>query len=132
MTSTLVKLPGEPIVHVAFEGTLGIAELEQFIPAAVKLQAESNVPLYWIIDVVRTKSDFAQIMQVLGQQSRGTPGTASNAPGRVFMVGSAHLTRLYVEAMRQPQYGNLDLPMFSNPEDALAAVRILVYGKTQN
>ncbi len=127
MATTIQRLDDEPIIIVTYEGTLGTEQLAEFAPHGAQLQRESPVPLYWIIDVHATTSDFAQIVKILAHQSRGNPGTASNAPGRVFMVGSAYMTRLYVDAMRQPQFGGLDIPMFPNLDDALAAVRVRLH-----
>lgn len=128
MTHTIQPLEGELIVVVTFTGSFGAQELGEFMPQAVEMQRESGDPLYWIIDLRATWSDFAQIIDMIAHQSRGTPGTATNAPGRVFLVGSTHVTHAYTDGMRQPQFGGLDIPIFADLEAALTAVRRIARG----
>ncbi|MEP7293562.1 MAG: hypothetical protein ABI835_17380, partial [Chloroflexota bacterium] len=106
------------------EGAFGAAELGGFMPEAGRLQSQSAVPLYWVMDLRAAETNFAEIIKMLGQQSRPQTGTVANAPNRVFLVAHAALIRLFQNAMSQPQYGSLSIPIFPVLEDALAAVRI--------
>ena len=126
MAQTLHQYPNEPIVLVTFEGVLNVDALAAFMPEAVRRQAESSELLYWIIDVRATTTDFGQMMEIIAHQSQGVPGTATNAPNRIFLVGSAQMTRLYQQAMSQPQFGGMTIPILPSLEDALAAVRVRI------
>ncbi len=126
MSSTIERLSGEPIMVVKHHGYLRAENLETFRVTAAQIAAEATVPLIWIIDVSDTETDFAQIMKMVIHESRGEAGTASNAPGRVILVGSHQLTRLFQNAMSQPQFGGLDIPMLPSLNDALAVARLRV------
>lgn len=123
MSATIQRLDDEPIIIVTHEGHLTLEISESVTAQVAEILENSDVPLYGIIDVRDVTSSFSEILDILIQQSRRTPGTLPTQQGRVVLVGSHVLIRLFQKLLRERRFGGVILSVYYSMDEALAAVR---------
>lgn len=125
---TVEKLPDEPIVIVRFTlpPRLDIEKMFQDIASQVNDTLDgvdgrvfrlNDISLFDRINI------FNQIVRGLAFEVKGIPGSNSDPRISPAFVGKGANVRLLVEALRQEQYGGLDVPAFPTLDEALAQVR---------
>jgi hypothetical protein len=96
----------------------------QDMPAAEQQFQESASTiqgiLYRIIDVTRWRIAFSDLMLVLDIDTRGGSGVDPRV--RTVIVGSGEMVTLGIEAMKQQQYGAVNIPGFATMAEALVFV----------
>ncbi len=123
MSATLRKLEGEPILIVTHQGFLDIKAVEAVTVEIAQALAESDVPLYGIIDLRTVTTNMGELMRILVHQATGTRGTVSDRQGNVVLVGSHPLIRIFRRLLQRETFGGLLIPIFSTLEEALTFTR---------
>jgi hypothetical protein len=123
MGTTIRKFDDEPILLVTYDGVLDMQIIEEAAPKIAQVLRESPVPIYGIIDLRTSSFVFSEMIRILHHQSRGEPGTLSGEGDRVVLVGSHPLIRIFRKLFRLEEFGGRIIPIFSDMDDALVAVR---------
>ena len=123
MGAILRKLDDVPILIVTYEGVLDLKVVEDVAPQVAQVLTESSVTIYGIIDLRAATLEFSEMFRILYHQSRGEIGTLSSEGDRVVIVGSHPLIRIFRKLFRLEEFGGRIIPIFSDMDDALAAVR---------
>ncbi|MDX2161969.1 MAG: hypothetical protein SF162_11640 [bacterium] len=126
-----LRLPGEPIILVRYEGTVTVEDIHAATPEVDRLLHELGGTLYLIIDAAQATSNFQQMIAILR-----TPSALLIAePGRIvppdlkvhmLLVNNSGMAKLYSSAINQVQFGQLKVPLFRTLEDALTAARTAI------
>jgi hypothetical protein len=123
MGATLRKLDDAPILIVTYEGILDLKTVEEVAPQIAQVLRESPVPIYGIVDLRTASLEFPDLFRILYHQSRSVQGTLSSEGDHVVLVGSHPLIRIFRKLFRLEEFGGRVIPIFSDMDDALAAVR---------
>jgi hypothetical protein len=126
MSATHHQLDGEPIVIVTYQADITAQDVQAASIRSSEIAQASPEALYWIVDLSQVQANFQDAIQAVTYVSRGSPGVTSGNAARTFLVGSHQLVRFFQDAMSQPQYGGLQLPLFRSLDDALAALRVKI------
>jgi len=123
MGATLRKLDDAPILIVTYEGVLDLKAVEEIAPQIAQVLRESSATIYGIVDLRAASLEFADMFRILYHQSRSVQGTLSSEGDRVVLVGSHPLIRIFRKLFRLEEFGGRIIPIFSDMDYALAAVR---------
>lgn len=78
---------------------------------------------FLIYDVRHLLMDFSELVQGIGRQRLGEPGSMTDPRALPIVVANSEVARLGTESMSQPQYGGVKIPFFEDLEAALAYIR---------
>lgn len=123
MGATLQKLDDAPILIVTYEGVLDLKVVEAVAPQIAQVLRDSPVTIYGVVDLRGASFEFTEMIRILYHQSRSVQGTLSGEGDRVVLVGSHPLIRIFRKLFRLEEFGGRIIPIFSDMDDALAAVR---------
>lgn len=123
MGATIRKFDDAPILLVTYEGVLDLKAVEEIAPQIAQVLRESPVTIYGIVDVRAATIEFSEMIRILYHQSRSEVGTLSSEGDHVVLVGSHPLIRIFRKLFRLEEFGGRIIPIFSDIDDALAAVR---------
>lgn len=132
MAATLRKLEDAPILIVTHEGFLDLQAAEAATVQVAEALAQAEEPLYGIIDLRAATTSFPEVLRILHHQSQGRLGTLSTDRGRIVLVGSHPLIRIFRKLFRLDEFGGLVLPIFSSLDEALVALRAKIEEDRQN
>ncbi|PJF39244.1 MAG: hypothetical protein CUN55_14910 [Phototrophicales bacterium] len=117
------KLPNEPILIITAKGKFTPENIETSFNEINKYYDPDGEMLYIISDNTELDMSFSDVVTGLASVTR-REGFRFGAPNSMLiMVGTSEMVRLGTEAMKQKQYGNLEVPMFDNIDDAIAFAR---------
>lgn len=112
----------DPILVMTFSGKITTQDMLQSGEAIQPFMAGLNTIPFVIIDLTHCTTDFTEILHMLRMSKENPHGEAQNQ--RIAFVGTDHMMRLFLAALRQPQFVGVALPTFVNLEDAIAAARL--------
>lgn len=75
-----------------------------------------------IVDYREAKTNFSELLQVMRGNQSGKREDLNKKAFTIF-VGKDQLLKMYRDSMRQPQSGGVNIPLFSDMENALEAAR---------
>lgn len=123
MTVTLEKLPDEPILLATLSGDVKLEEMEQIYAQTAELLQATHTRLYRITRIENNTTSFMDILKILQAAGKGKPGSSSDPNVTVIFLGSGSLIQFITNALRQPQFAGVKLPIFPTLEEALLYVR---------
>lgn len=125
------KLEDENIIVVTNNVELTAEIVDENRATCRRLIAEMEGPVALVIDYREVKTSFADIVQIMrGNQA----GKRSDLSQRTFtiMVGTDQLINMYRDSMRQEQSGGVQVPYFSDMDEALKAARYYLQDKMKD
>jgi hypothetical protein len=87
-------------------------------------------PVVFIIDYRDVKTSFGDILNIMRGNQQGKRKDINERSFTMF-VGHHKLTDMYRDAVRQPQYGGIEVPTFNEMEEALHAARLYIEGQSK-
>jgi hypothetical protein len=117
------------VTQIAQQPIIVATVIEPFAPLKEMPDAEQQFQelaatiqgiIYRIIDVTQWRITFSDLMLVLDIDTRGGSGVDPRV--RTVIVGSGEMVTLGIEAMKQQQYGAVNIPGFATMAEALAFV----------
>src|SRR5262245_52363034 len=124
--SSVQKFPGEPILVSTFTGHIALDDIHQSADATAACIQEVGGPVHGMAGLTTIDGSLTAALLVLRAREDTRPGGAADPNVLVALVGSHTMVKLYADAVAQPQFGGIHIPMFKTVEDALAAARIEV------
>ena len=121
MPASFKKLDNEPIVILTYYDPISPADLASVFAQTAKV-ADMIEPLYVINDLSAMRLTFGGVVMGTSEAARGGPGSAGDTRTRHVLVGGHELVKFSGEAMKQEQYGALNIPVFATIEEALAEI----------
>jgi hypothetical protein len=122
--SSVKRIPGEPIMISTFTGQVLLEDTRQSTAATLDFIRETGGPVHVIADLTDIQASFMETLMILRDQAASGEGTTSDPNVLLMLVGSHTMVKLFADAMSQPQFGGIQIPMFKSIEDALAAARV--------
>jgi hypothetical protein len=117
------RIAGEPIIVLTFNGPPDRTQFEAAMRDVVTLLQEVE-PVFVINNLSNIpRMHFSNMMAGIGQVARGGPGSAGDLRTRHLLVGTHEMVKFASEAIRQKQYGQLNVPVFASLQEALDHIR---------
>lgn len=129
MPNIYEKLPDEPILIVSTIGALTVYGVVEIFNRSAEIQREIGGTLYRITDNTQmdiSAQDFIKIIQMAQVAGTVMPGSSADPNIRAVLVANNRWSLLFREALSQPQFGGVFLPIFETREQALQYVRIQI------
>ncbi len=119
----IYQVEDAPIVVTRYSGHVTSADVHAADVAALPFFTRLQAAAVLIIDTSgAAETGFKDIIDIL--KTPPDPTTRATAyPVQPFLIGTHQLARLYVAAVRQRQFGGMQIPMFVTLDDAIAAAR---------
>jgi hypothetical protein len=117
------RIPDEPVIIATLRGQI-VAEDTQYIFDRTQ-ELRQNMPehIYRITDVRDATSSFASIIEIIQQGAADRPSSTSDPTVTVVFVGKSQWSKLYIDALRQSEFGQVDIPLFNTLDEARAFIK---------
>ncbi len=119
MPVTVEKLADLPVVIAVLEGQVNVPVIQEMYRRSAELCEGIEGPIFRITDVREVTTSFAEMLGVIREASKGTPGSTTDPRFHPVFVGNNQWVRLVRDAMSQPQFGGINMPLFTSREDAM-------------
>jgi len=127
MPILLEKLPNEPILIATYSGHVTIKEMRQMFAETLRHMDGHSGYIYRIADISGLDADFEEILAINQQAAQVTPGSTHDPNMVVVFVGKNEWVKLVQQdALFQEALQALNIPIFDDLKDALAAVRQMI------
>jgi hypothetical protein len=121
------KLPNEPIIIATYTKDQPPAEaINEVIQYTAQLLDEVEGVIYCIEDLTEADITFGNAVQAMAAVTKKLPGSARDPRVKMLLVGAGSLLDFSAKAFRQMQYGELQIPLYSSIEEALADAREMI------
>jgi len=120
------RLPNQPIIIATYQGRISVADLLEMFRQSALLMQEIDGHVYRITDAREIETSFAEVLNMLQEAKRGTPGSTSDPNITPVMVGHDKWLSMFSEGFRQKQYGGSALLTFATMEEALVYIQSLI------
>lgn len=122
MPVTLERLEGEPIILVTVDGHLNGDMVRELYHNIGVIAQEIDGPVYRITDVRKLHTTFAELMGIMKEALKDSPGTTSDNNITNIFVGREKFALLARDMMKRANPDNH--PLFDTIEDALTFIRL--------
>jgi hypothetical protein len=125
--ATINKLHNEPIIIATYtKDQLPAEAINEVIQYTAQLLEEIDGVIYCIEDLTEADMTFGNAVQAMAAVTKKQPGSARDPRVKMLLVGSGSLLDVCAKAFRQLQYGELQIPLYSSIEEALADAREMI------
>jgi hypothetical protein len=93
-----------------------------------KLIQPGEVGVYIIYDMLKRNLNFGDLVVGLAEHQGGRPGSLTDPRLKAVTVANGELVKMGNAAMGTDRYGNVEISLFEQFDEALAAVRSRVKG----
>ncbi len=121
MSATVEKLADESIIIVTIDGHLDAEIARDIYHQIAELTEELEPPIYRITDVRKMEITFIELMGVIKEASKNTPGTTTDERITHMFVGKDKFAMIARDVMRRINPDNH--PMMDSIEEALTYIR---------
>ncbi|MCA9905009.1 MAG: hypothetical protein KC547_14235 [Anaerolineae bacterium] len=123
MPVVVKRVANEPVLIATLSGFVTVDDIITMYEETAKHFANYDGHIYRITDTRGVDSSFSDLMMILAEARKKEGFTTNSGKVTAIIVGENEWARMTREAMRQQQYGGLDLPGFATTEEALDYVR---------
>lgn len=123
MSVTVVQLPGEPIVLATISGRFSPDDLQTVLQRTSALCSEITPHAHRVLDLRSAHTTLSDMILMIRASAHSTPGTLIDPDLHTILVGRSQFTQILVDALRQPQYGGVTIPLYQTLADALNTIR---------
>ena len=123
MTTLVERVPGEPIILITVQGHLDAHIMQNVYRQVADLTRTIDGPVYRIIDLRQMEVTLADMVEVIKEAGKGTPGSASDPRNVNLFVGNSHMSRFAADMLRLRRFGGLCCMLMNTMDDAMAYVR---------
>lgn len=125
MPIRLDRKPNEPILIATMSGDVTREEIQHMFQKSAELAAEiEESVLYRITDMRSAETSFPELLRILQSLAPGQPGSSSDPRFKPVLVGQNHWTKFAADALRQQQFGGVELPIFNSLAEALHYIQV--------
>ena len=121
-TERIRRLGDENIILVDNSVELTAEVVEENRAACRQLMEDMEGPVVLVIDYREVKTSFAEIIQIMKGNQQGKRADL-NQRTFTIMVGDDRLINMYRDSMRQERSGGVQVPYFSDYDEAIKAAR---------
>lgn len=113
-------VPDKPILIATYIDSIDLEAVEELYQRSAEFYQQWNRPIYRIVDVRQANTTFAELIAIVKTSSQGKPGSTTDPNVHVIFVGYNSWIQLFRDALQLEQFGQKELPLFLEIEDALA------------
>lgn len=124
MTTSVERIPGEPIILITLQGRLDAHVMQNLYKQVAELAHHIEGPVYRITDLRQMEVTLADMVEIIKEASRGFPGSATDPRVVNVFVGNSHMSRFAADMLRLRRFGGICCVLMNTLEDALAYVRL--------
>ena len=127
MAQSFERLGDEPIFVITIADPYDFVNDPPALFAQVAAETQTITGKYIsIYDLRGLTVNFSDMVMGMAAQSRGGAGSIADSHNITLVVATSDMIKFAVEAFQQPQYGNLEIPMFETKEAAIEQARHLL------
>lgn len=119
------RLPDEPIIIATLTETIALDDVQIIFQRTEELRADMPSQIYRITDTTDAITSIAEIIRIIKSAADGRSSKTTDPTVTVVFVGKSQWSHLFTEAMKQGEFGKVQIPLFDTLDDALAYVRHL-------
>lgn len=123
MPVSVERLANEPIVIAKLSGKITKEDIVHMFEASIDLTTDVEGRIYRITNVLDAETNFMEMVSIIREAGSGVRGSTSDPNVRVVFVGRSHWIDFTRQALLQPQFGGVNLSLFTEMNDALDFVR---------
>lgn len=124
MTVQTTQIDGEPIIITTFSGNVVIDDIYAMYDSTLAFQQQVGGVIYRISYMGDITTDFPTLMQVLRTAAENRAGSGGDPNVRLVFAGTSVMARMIKDALTNPQFGGVNIPLFAKVDDALEYIRI--------
>jgi hypothetical protein len=126
MSFKVELLPDEPILVSTFDASFSVSrETRQLVQQMLAYLDAATEPLYMVDDTLLVTLNFSDLVGALALVTRGETDVVRHKNlRRIVIVTKSDIVKFGTTALKQTQYGGKEVAVYSNMEDALAAIRM--------
>jgi hypothetical protein len=126
MPMTYERLPDEHIVIFSFAGNVTVEEQREMYQISAGILDETGRHLYRLSNYSFVTSSFAEVLGIVRDLGGALPGSIADPRITAVIVGAHQWTKLAADMAKRPQFGSVQIPIFSTVEDGLVALRLVM------
>ncbi|MFW5748855.1 MAG: hypothetical protein ACOCYT_04495 [Chloroflexota bacterium] len=127
MSFDITVLEDAPVVIVSCYPPFDFTdEIRQSIRTVGDMLGEDDVRIFRIFDFNKIDLTFSDMVSGLAEKTRDMPGSLRDPRIRTVLVGQHEYVQFKAQALRQTQYGELDVPVFDTLDEAIAHCRAML------
>lgn len=119
MTVEVSTLPDKPVVLATLRGQITLDDARYIFQQTHKLRQSMPDHIYRLTDVREATSSFSEIIQIIRSGADDLPSATNDPTITVVFVGKSQWSKLFIDAMRQQQFGQVTIPLFNTLDEAL-------------
>ncbi len=129
MPVTVTRLPDEPIVLAQVYDRMDLATVRDLYDQTALCIDGMEGPIYHISCFVDVDASIRDLALALVESSRRRQGSVRDPRLTPIMVAGHNRLRLLSDAMREKEFGGLDVPVFDTLDEALSYARSLIVSR---
>jgi hypothetical protein len=119
MTVEVSTLPDKPVVLATLRGQITLDDARYIFQQTHELRQSMPDHIYRLTDVREATSSFSEIIQIIRSGADDLPSATNDPTITVVFVGKSQWSKLFIDAMRQQQFGQVTIPLFNTLDEAL-------------
>ena len=125
MSVVVEKLPDEPIIVVTYDGELNLEIVTTAFRQSAEIMDRLEGTVYRISDIRQGTSEFSDTMDIIHQirETQNVSGSTLDPRLKAVFVGTHILAEMYVDILKQSEYGGKEIPFFKDMDEALTYIR---------
>ena len=112
-------LPDKPVVLATLRGQITLDDAIHIFKRTHELRQSMPEYIYRLTDVREATSSFSEIIQIIRSGAGDLPSATNDPTITVVFVGKSQWSKLFIDAMRQQQFGQVNIPLFNTLDEAL-------------
>lgn len=125
MTVQTKRIEGEPIIVSTFTEDITIDDIYMMYDETLRYQKEIGGVIFRISHMTEINTSFPTLMQILKVAAENRPGSGGDPNVKLVFAGTSALARMIKDALSNPQFGGVNIPLFAKVDDALDYIRII-------
>jgi len=126
MPVSVRKLEDEPILIATLTGDVTAKDMRAMFNLSADIMGDAEHTFYRITDVRTGTSNFVEMLTAVREASTGQPGSTTDPRIKTTFVGTSTWISFARNALKNPQFGGIQLAAFDNMDDALDSVHIQI------
>jgi hypothetical protein len=127
MAQSFERLDNEPIFVITIADPYDFVNDPPVLFAQIAAETQTISGKYIsIYDLRGLTVNFSDMVMGMAVQAKGGAGSIADSHNVTLVVATSDRIKFAVEAFKQPQYGNLQIPMFETMDEAIAQARHLL------
>ncbi len=112
-------LPDKPVVLATLLGQITLDDATYIFQQTHELRQTMPEHIYRVTDAREATSSVADMIQIIRSGADDIPSATNDPTITIVFVGKSQWSKLFIDAMRQQQFGQVHIPLFNTLDEAL-------------